>query len=343
MADVGVFSRYKSFGDFQEEAKAKNLKEALAGAQIQQAQTNLAKTVSGRDLPAALQLANEYQKRVASGDLEGANTIAAFAKTTDKGLVMGPDGNYYVAGGYAPAVGEIAAVKAGMSQQAKKEIDAAMNPMIKGAETAAQMQQQGLYAPGIEFGKAMAKGQAEIGVGKQKKATQASNMLGLVDEAEALLPQATSGALQAAGAKAQNILGVSTPATQADRQLEIISAGLVSNVPRMEGPQSDRDVQMYREAAGDIANRSIPYKDRLAALQTIKSLQSKYASTQVNSLDDVLAQSQGAQEPQATPKMKPSDISASLFNARKAIKKNPANREAVIQRLQAAGIPTEGL
>lgn len=38
MADVGVFSRYKGFGDFQEAAKANNLKEALVGAQIQSAQ-----------------------------------------------------------------------------------------------------------------------------------------------------------------------------------------------------------------------------------------------------------------------------------------------------------------
>ena len=41
--------------------------------------------------------------------------------------------------------------------------------------------------------------------------------------------------------------------------------------------------------------------------------------------------------------MSTSDQQASLANARAAIKRNPGSRQAVLQRLQAAGAPTQGL
>src|SRR5690606_19010035 len=98
----------------------------------------------------------------------------------------------------------------------------------------------------------------------------------LADEAEKILPSATSGLggqLLTSGAK---LAGISTDSSKADAQLKVISAALVSNVPRMEGPQSNSDVELYKQAAGDIANAGIPYEDRLAALQTVKDLQKKY-------------------------------------------------------------------
>lgn len=52
---------------------------------------------------------------------------------------------------------------------------------------------------------------------------------------------------------------------------------MVSNVPRMEGPQSDFDVKNYREMAATVGDSTIPVKDRLAALDTLEQLQAKYA------------------------------------------------------------------
>jgi RecA/RadA recombinase len=46
----------------------------------------------------------------------------------------------------------------------------------------------------------------------------------------------------------------------------------------MEGPQSNIDVEMYRQAAGDIANPNIPADTRKAAIVTIRTLNEKYAN-----------------------------------------------------------------
>lgn len=56
MADVGAFTRYKSFGDFQEAAKKNSLAEALTMAQIQKA-TN--PELQKQNLPAPIQIANQ--------------------------------------------------------------------------------------------------------------------------------------------------------------------------------------------------------------------------------------------------------------------------------------------
>jgi hypothetical protein len=45
----------------------------------------------------------------------------------------------------------------------------------------------------------------------------------------------------------------------------------------MEGPQSDRDVQMYREAAGQLGDPTVTRAEKMAAIKTIRQLSSKYA------------------------------------------------------------------
>ncbi len=111
---------------------------------------------------------------------------------------------------------------------------------------------------------------------QDKRAINAPNNLMLINEAEKLLPQATSG-LMAHGARGiANAFGKSTESSKADRRLNVLSAALTASVPRMEGPQSDKDVAMYKQAAGDVANPDVPYEDRLDALNTMKSLQEKY-------------------------------------------------------------------
>lgn len=50
-----------------------------------------------------------------------------------------------------------------------------------------------------------------------------------------------------------------------------------------------------------------------------------------------------AYKPVSTPKLSAQEIDESLFNARQAIKANPAKREGVIQKLRAAGIEPKGL
>ena len=121
------------------------------------------------------------------------------------------------------------------------------------------------------------KNAAEIELGQGKKGVSANATLGLVQQARDYLAGATSGPMENIGSTLDRWKGKSTVKTQSDAQLKVIAAGLTSNVPRMEGPQSNYDVQLYREAAADVGNPLISVGDRMAALDTIEALQMKYA------------------------------------------------------------------
>ena len=71
-------------------------------------------------------------------------------------------------------------------------------------------------------------------------------------------------------------IGKSTEGSKAISRLNVLSYGILSNIPRFEGPQSDIDVQMYKQAAGDFANRKLPVEDRLAALDALRSILQRY-------------------------------------------------------------------
>jgi hypothetical protein len=115
------------------------------------------------------------------------------------------------------------------------------------------------------------------------KSIVAPQVLDLVNQAEKLLPDATSGRVENIFTTGGQVAGISTKMSKADSQLDVIAAGLTSNVPRMEGPQSDADTRLYKEAAGNVGNRNLPSGDRMAALQTIKGINQKYAKAGQNS------------------------------------------------------------
>jgi hypothetical protein len=110
-----------------------------------------------------------------------------------------------------------------------------------------------------------------------KKVAQGQSMIELAQRAQEILPSATSGAISNLATMATDAAGIPTNKSAADGQLKVISAQLVSNVPRMEGPQSDADVKLYRQAAADVANGNIPYQTRIKSLNTIIELNQKYA------------------------------------------------------------------
>lgn len=113
----------------------------------------------------------------------------------------------------------------------------------------------------------------------QKKTTAADDTLNTIAEAEKYLNDATGSYGGAAKTfVTSRVLGESTDASKANAQLKVISGKLVSAMPRMEGPQSDKDVQLYKEMAANIADPSIPAEDKKAALDALKGLQAKYAS-----------------------------------------------------------------
>lgn len=113
---------------------------------------------------------------------------------------------------------------------------------------------------------------------QEKKAIQAPQVLDLLDRAEKLLPNATSGGAAKLKRDVAGFFGSATSGSEADTQLDVIGAALTAGVPRMEGPQSNYDVKLYEKAAGDLANPDKPIEVRKAAIKTLRSLQEKYAS-----------------------------------------------------------------
>jgi hypothetical protein len=119
-----------------------------------------------------------------------------------------------------------------------------------------------------------AKGEAQGGLAK--KGINAMNVLETIDLADPLIDVATGSATGAAADKVAAFFGKSTTGDQAIAQLKIVQANLMTNMPRMEGPQSDRDVQLYREAAGEIGDPNVPRERKKAAISMIRALQQKY-------------------------------------------------------------------
>ena len=69
----------------------------------------------------------------------------------------------------------------------------------------------------------------------------------------------------------------STPsgATEAQR-MKVLGGALTSKMPRMEGPQSDKDTQLYKEMAGLVGDDTVPIPRRLDALDQVSKLWLKY-------------------------------------------------------------------
>jgi hypothetical protein len=98
-----------------------------------------------------------------------------------------------------------------------------------------------------------------------------------IASARELIPKATASGAGAMLDNAAAFFGKSTEGADAAAQLDTIAGWMTSNVPRMQGPQSDKDVLLYKQMAGDVANRNLPASRRLAALDTLEKLQGKYA------------------------------------------------------------------
>ncbi len=75
----------------------------------------------------------------------------------------------------------------------------------------------------------------------------------------------------------QGFFGGSNKGADLASQLDTLSGWLTANVPRMEGPQSDKDVANYRIQAAAVGDRTKPISQRLAAANELKALQNKYA------------------------------------------------------------------
>lgn len=71
-------------------------------------------------------------------------------------------------------------------------------------------------------------------------------------------------------------IGVGTPGYEANARLAPIADLVLKMVPRFEGPQSNYDVQSYKDAAGNLADPTVPNNVKRAAAEEIVRLFKKY-------------------------------------------------------------------
>lgn len=148
------------------------------------------------------------------------------------------------------------------------------------AEIGAYTQMTGLEADRaaqVSAATAGAKTQAEVSAQQGTRARDASQVLTLLEEAERLIPGSTGSVGGNLVDRGLGAAGVSTPGAQAIAQLRTIGGQLTAKMPRFEGPQSNIDVALYTQMAGDLANPSTPVETRLAALRTLRALSQRAA------------------------------------------------------------------
>jgi hypothetical protein len=107
----------------------------------------------------------------------------------------------------------------------------------------------------------------------------AKEALELIDQATKLIPNATGSYIGTAADAGARAFGISTKGDMATGQLQALEGALVAKMPKMSGPQSDKDVALYRQMAGVIGDPTIPTERKLAALQTVEEIQRRYAGT----------------------------------------------------------------
>jgi hypothetical protein len=124
--------------------------------------------------------------------------------------------------------------------------------------------------------KAWAEIQAETAKSKISTTKDATAVLGLLTGVDALIDKAHgSGAGNIYGGL-QNFVGADSSANRADAQLKVIEGALISKMPKMSGPQSDKDVLLYRQMAGEIGNPNISAQAKKDAAEIVRGIQKAY-------------------------------------------------------------------
>ena len=87
-----------------------------------------------------------------------------------------------------------------------------------------------------------------------------------------LIDQSTGSGIGRGADAVAGFFGSATEGAIAIGRLQPLADQVLKLVPRFEGPQSDKDTQSYREAAGQLANPSLPTEIRKEAGKTILKL-----------------------------------------------------------------------
>jgi hypothetical protein len=129
-------------------------------------------------------------------------------------------------------------------------------------------------------GKAEIENQQKINQIVNQKTMDANDSDALLKQAEPLIKNATHSGLGNLLDSGGAFFGVSPQGAAEAAQLRIIGGNLVSKMPKMTGPQSDRDVMLYKEMAGSIGDPTVPIEQKLAAIETLRRLNKHYSNSQ---------------------------------------------------------------
>lgn len=116
--------------------------------------------------------------------------------------------------------------------------------------------------------------------GKPSRAQDATDAMNILQQAAPLVRNSTNSGFGDIADKTAAFFGKSTTGADTAAQLKALGGALVSKMPKMSGPQSDKDVQLYKDMAGNIGDPTTPRSQKEAAMRTIMELQAKYAGTQ---------------------------------------------------------------
>lgn len=108
-----------------------------------------------------------------------------------------------------------------------------------------------------------------------------AGVTGIINQAESVLggtgdKKPTSSMIGNVIDKSAAMVGQTPRGAQQADELKVLGGYLVSKMPRMEGPQSNYDVQNYKEMAGDVGNPNLPIERRQAALRQLRQIVAKY-------------------------------------------------------------------
>ena len=113
-----------------------------------------------------------------------------------------------------------------------------------------------------------------------KPGETAAEVLKILEQADPLIGGSTASGLGNLVDTGMGFFGKSTGGADKAAQLRSLGGILVSKMPRMEGPQSDKDVALYKEMAGRIGDPTVPTSQKRAAVETIRELNSRYSGVQ---------------------------------------------------------------
>jgi hypothetical protein len=146
--------------------------------------------------------------------------------------------------------------------------------------TAGELEQQ---KANIQANKELRVAGEKVGIeSAAKKDATMAGVGGAIDQARSILTgkrKPTGSLLGNAADAAGAVVGYSPPGAAEADALKTVAGQLVSKMPRMEGPQSNYDVQNYKEMAGDVGNPNIPTERRLRALEEMEKIVRRYDKT----------------------------------------------------------------